>query len=58
MASSVPAERVFSKAGELLSKKTTRLKDNKVNKILFLNSQGIMYMYILHRVLIKIQLYT
>ena len=38
MASIVPVERVFSKAGELVSKKRNRLKDNKVKKILFLNN--------------------
>ena len=38
MATSVPAERVFSKAGELICKKRNRLKDTTVDKILFLNS--------------------
>ena len=37
MATSVPSERVFSKTGEIISKKRNRLKDNIVNKILFLN---------------------
>ncbi|KAL6473272.1 hypothetical protein MHYP_G00194600 [Metynnis hypsauchen] len=36
-ATSVPAERVFSKAGEVLSKKRNRLKGKTVNMILFLN---------------------
>ena len=36
-ASSVPCERVFSKAGEMLSKKRNRLKPSTVEKLLFLN---------------------
>lgn len=36
-ATSVPAERVFSKAGEVLSKKRNRLKGKTVNMLLFLN---------------------
>lgn len=36
-ATSVPAERMFSKAGEVLSKKRNRLKGKTVNMILFLN---------------------
>uniref|UniRef100_A0A3Q4AXB2 HAT C-terminal dimerisation domain-containing protein n=1 Tax=Mola mola TaxID=94237 RepID=A0A3Q4AXB2_MOLML len=36
-ATSVPAERVFSKAGEVLSKKWNRLKGKTVNMLLFLN---------------------
>lgn len=36
-ASSVPCERVFSKAGEIISKKRNRLKPSTVEKLLFLN---------------------
>lgn len=36
-ATSVPAERVFSKAGEVLSKKRNRIKGKTVNMLLFLN---------------------
>ncbi|XP_075891661.1 uncharacterized protein LOC142894282 [Nelusetta ayraudi] len=36
-ATSVPSERVFSKAGEVLSKKRNRLKGKTVNMLLFLN---------------------
>ena len=36
-ASSVPCERVFSKAGEIVSKKRNRLNPNTVEKIVFLN---------------------
>ena len=36
-ASSVPCERVFSKAGEILSKKRNRLSPATVEKLLFLN---------------------
>jgi len=36
-ASSVPCERVFSKAGEVVSKKRNRLSPKSVEKILFLN---------------------
>ncbi|KAK0140929.1 Zinc finger BED domain-containing protein 1 [Merluccius polli] len=36
-ASSVPCERVFSKAGEVVSKKRNRLKPKTVEKLLFLN---------------------
>lgn len=36
-ASSVPCERVFSKAGEILSKKRNRLKPNTLEKLVFLN---------------------
>ena len=36
-ASSVPCERVFSKAGEVVSKKRNRLSPKTVEKILFLN---------------------
>ncbi|XP_042073325.1 zinc finger BED domain-containing protein 4-like [Haplochromis burtoni] len=36
-ASSVPCERVFSKAGEILSKKRNRLRPATVEKLLFLN---------------------
>jgi len=35
--SSVPCERVFSKAGFVISERRNRLKPNKVNQILFLN---------------------
>ena len=35
-ATSVPSERLFSSAGELLSKKRLRMKPALVNKILFL----------------------
>ncbi|KAK7158565.1 hypothetical protein R3I94_005021 [Phoxinus phoxinus] len=37
VATSVPAERVFSKAGEVVSKKRNRLKGKTVNMLLFLN---------------------
>lgn len=36
-ATSVPSERLFSKAGELVSKKRNRLKPKNVDLILFLN---------------------
>lgn len=36
-ASSVPCERVFSKAGEVVSKRRNRLKPKTVEKLLFLN---------------------
>ncbi|XP_030011319.1 zinc finger BED domain-containing protein 1-like [Sphaeramia orbicularis] len=36
-ASSVPCERVFSKAGEVISKRRNRLKPETVKKVLFLN---------------------
>ncbi|XP_037646582.1 zinc finger BED domain-containing protein 4-like [Sebastes umbrosus] len=36
-ASSVPCERVFSKAGQVVSKKRNRLSPNTVEKLLFLN---------------------
>lgn len=36
-ASSVPCERIFSKAGEVVSKKRNRLKPKTVEKLLFLN---------------------
>uniref|UniRef100_A0A674MKY1 BED-type domain-containing protein n=1 Tax=Takifugu rubripes TaxID=31033 RepID=A0A674MKY1_TAKRU len=36
-ASSLPCERVFSKAGEIVSKKRNRLKPSTVEKLLFLN---------------------
>ena len=35
--SSVPSERVFSKAGELLNKRRSSLKNNHVDMLLFLN---------------------
>ena len=38
MGTSVPSERVFSKAGNIIDKKRSRLKENIVNQILFLNS--------------------
>lgn len=37
VATSVPRERVFSKAGEVLSKKRNRLGNDNCNRILFLN---------------------
>lgn len=37
VATSVPAERMFSKAGEVVSKKRNRLKGKTVNMLLFLN---------------------
>lgn len=37
VATSVPSERVFSKAGEVLSKKRNRLGNDNCNRILFLN---------------------
>ncbi|TWW69508.1 hypothetical protein D4764_18G0003140 [Takifugu flavidus] len=39
-ASSVPCERVFSKAGEMVSKKRNRLKPSTVEKLLFLNKNA------------------
>ena len=36
-ATSVPAERVFSKAGELVSARRARLKKSNVDMLLFLN---------------------
>ena len=36
-ATSVPSERLFSKAGELISKKRNRLKDKNIDMYLFLN---------------------
>ena len=36
-ATSVPSERLFSKAGELISAKRSRLKEKNINTILFLN---------------------
>ena len=36
-ASSVPCERLFSKAGEIISKKRNRLNPSTVEQILFLN---------------------
>jgi hypothetical protein len=38
VATSVPSERLFSKAGELISQKRSRLKAENVDMILFLNS--------------------
>ena len=36
-ATSVPSERIFSKAGELISKKRSNLKKSHVDMIIFLN---------------------
>ena len=36
-ANSVPSERIFSKAGELVSKRRNRLKPKNVDILLFLN---------------------
>lgn len=38
-ASSVPSERLFSKAGALISRRRSRIKDKNINKILFLNNK-------------------
>lgn len=40
-ASSVPCERIFSKAGEVLSKKRNCLSPNTLEKILFLNKNNV-----------------
>lgn len=37
-ATSVPCERVFSKAGQILTEKRSRLKSDKVSKVLFLHN--------------------
>lgn len=37
IATSVPCERIFSKAGQVLTERRSRLKENKVSQILFLN---------------------
>ncbi|XP_045104974.1 E3 SUMO-protein ligase ZBED1-like [Portunus trituberculatus] len=39
-ASSVPSERLFSKAGELISHRRSNIKDTNVNMILFLNKNA------------------
>lgn len=39
-ATSVPCERVFSKAGIILNEKRSRLKPEKIQKLLFINSNG------------------
>lgn len=39
-ATSVPSERVFSKAGDIVSEKRNRLKSKNVEKILFLNANS------------------
>lgn len=38
VATSVPAERLFSKAGETISQRRNRLKPKNVNMLLFLNT--------------------
>ena len=40
VATSVPSERLFSKAGELISSKRSRLKEENVNAFLFLNNNN------------------
>lgn len=37
VATSVPCERIFSKAGQILTSRRNRLSANKVKKLLFLN---------------------
>ncbi|XP_050546971.1 zinc finger BED domain-containing protein 4-like [Daktulosphaira vitifoliae] len=37
MATSVPCERIFSKAGQVISKKRSRLSTSKISQILFIN---------------------
>lgn len=41
LATSVPCERVFSKAGLLLTKRRNRLKGNKAKMVMFLNHNQI-----------------
>lgn len=36
VATSVPCERLFSKAGNIINERRTRISDKKVNKLLFL----------------------
>jgi len=38
IATSVPCERLFSEAGQVISKRRNRLSPNRVNQLLFLNS--------------------
>lgn len=38
VASSVPCERIFSKAGQVVTEKRSRLKSDKISKVLFLNA--------------------
>lgn len=40
VATSVPCERIFSKAGAILEDRRTRLKPSKVRQIIFLNANG------------------
>jgi len=38
VATSVPCERLFSEAGQVISQKRNRLSPDRVNQLLFLNS--------------------
>jgi predicted nucleic acid-binding Zn ribbon protein len=38
VATSIPCERIFSKAGQILSEKRSRMKSSKLLMILFLNA--------------------
>ncbi|KAG8228081.1 hypothetical protein J437_LFUL000081 [Ladona fulva] len=42
VATSVPSERVFSKAGQIISERRSRLKSSTVQKLVFLNSNKIL----------------